>query len=1125
MSTVNLLHLQGAHTRPRRLPLLAVLVVVLMLALGVTSAQAVPLSQVATFGSPGSGAGQLSEPHGVAVNKTTGDVYVADTANHRVDEFDAHGNFILTFGQGVDQTTGENICTAASGDMCGAGIPGSGEGKLRRPFYIAVDNSGGPSEGDVYVGDVARSAELVSQFDASGNFIASNNGSASLLGKPFRELAGIAVDQSGDLWVYDGEADEVFEFLPGGRFVRQWSDQVGGSNSGAPLDLAVGANEVYLINTSGRLLKFSLSGASEGAMTPVGVRPFALAVNPATDELYANMGGTMIEHYDASCVPIPFIIPSESGINELLTGCASVDSFGSGGAYAGIGLNPDTTTLYAAGPAGQVVVFGPPPSGAPVVDSEFATSAGSASATVEATVTPLGFDTTCQVQYVDGATFQGSGYAGASAVPCEPSDLGSSFANRTVDVHLSGLAAGTTFHFRFVTSNSAGTTDGPDHAFATEAPSSGLPDGRAYEMVTPPNKDPGEPYRFGEVAATEGGALAFFSFSALPGSLFSTGFYLATRGGEAWSSQSLVPPQSSEETAGASEFVGPEAYSSDLSKLVLADGFNQASGGGHDEPALVPGEPQGVQNLFVRDNTNGSYQLVSLNPVAGSPAEANFDASSADLGHVVFDESAQLTADAPAGNDNLYDWSGGSVRLVSGAAGATIAGPGGSPTANVLHAVSADGTRIFFQAEGNLYVRKDDTETVQVDAAHGAGPGGGGQFRIASADGSQVFFTDDASAGLTGDTIPGSGQNLYRFDVESGQLTDLTPAGEASVQGVSGAGEDGAYVYFVAKGTLASGATAGQPNLYVYHGGSLQFIASFGESFPETCTWEAFCLTAKVSADGTHIAFNSDRSLTAVDTAGLTQVYLYDATAGTLVCASCSRNGTRPSGVAYIEISNPMNQFSQRQNYLSRNLSADGSRLFFDTTQALVSSDSNERQDVYEYEQDGTGSCQTAGGCVFLLSSGTGSDDAYFVNASVSGSDVFIYTSQQLLAQDIDSAPDIYDVRVNGGLPAPATPAECSGDACRGPLGAAPAFGASGSATLSGAGNLTPLAPAAAVKPAVKVKPLTRAQKLEHARLACRRKPRRQRHACETQALRRYGPRSKAGRASVHFSVHGKGGK
>jgi hypothetical protein len=90
-----------AAARVRRGLLLA-LAAALALALGAIPAGAVPLVKTGTFASAGSGAGQVSEPQGVAVDQATGDVYVADRRNHRVDKFDAQGNFILAFGREVE---------------------------------------------------------------------------------------------------------------------------------------------------------------------------------------------------------------------------------------------------------------------------------------------------------------------------------------------------------------------------------------------------------------------------------------------------------------------------------------------------------------------------------------------------------------------------------------------------------------------------------------------------------------------------------------------------------------------------------------------------------------------------------------------------------------------------------------------------------------------------------------------------------------------------------------------------------------------------------------------------------------------------------------------------------------
>jgi hypothetical protein len=313
--------------------------------------------------------------------------------------------------------------------------------------------------------------------------------------------------------------------------------------------------------------------------------------------------------------------------------------------------------------------------------------------------------------------------------------------------------------------------------------------------------------------------------------------------------------------------------------------------------------------------------------------------------------------------------------------------------------------------------------------------------------------------------------------------------------------------------------------LYVYHGGHATFIATFEASvIPEDCNWRNGanpCMTARVSADGTHIAFDSARSLTAFDTAGFTEVYLYDTPAGRLVCASCSPEGVRPDALAHINSQTIVSVFLERETSLSRNLSPDGSRLFFDTSQTLVAGDTNERQDVYEYEQAGTGSCHAAGGCTFLISGGGGSDDSFFLDASASGNDVFIATHQRLTPQDTDGVTDIYDVRVNGGLSQPPMSAPCGVEECRGQLSGGPVFAQPGSATSAGPGNLAPTAPSPSrVLPAPRAKGQT--QKLKRAIRACRGKPKRKHKSCEANARRRYALRGGVGQAAA---IQGKGGK
>jgi len=150
------------------------------------------------FGGPGEGAGELdlASPvlenleipgfviggSGVAVDEATGDVYVADTGNRRVDEFEGDGSFVRAWGWGVANGEGKlEVCSAT----CRRGLSGGGAGELAAPRFIAVDNSGGASEGDVYVGDgVGSEAKNETQFvefngASGGTFTLSYEGHAT----------------------------------------------------------------------------------------------------------------------------------------------------------------------------------------------------------------------------------------------------------------------------------------------------------------------------------------------------------------------------------------------------------------------------------------------------------------------------------------------------------------------------------------------------------------------------------------------------------------------------------------------------------------------------------------------------------------------------------------------------------------------------------------------------------------------------------------------------------------------------------------------------------------------------------------------------------------------------------
>ena len=115
---------------------------------------------------PGKGAGQTRSPSGLAVDFETGRLYVADTANSRIDVFDSTGSFERAFGWGVKEGKSEfQVCTTG----CREGLAGSGPGQFNHPTSITVDNDpASPAHHDVYVVD--RNNSRVERFGPEGEF-------------------------------------------------------------------------------------------------------------------------------------------------------------------------------------------------------------------------------------------------------------------------------------------------------------------------------------------------------------------------------------------------------------------------------------------------------------------------------------------------------------------------------------------------------------------------------------------------------------------------------------------------------------------------------------------------------------------------------------------------------------------------------------------------------------------------------------------------------------------------------------------------------------------------------------------------------------------------------------------
>ncbi|HZE16478.1 MAG TPA: hypothetical protein VE197_12620, partial [Mycobacterium sp.] len=297
---------------------------------------------------------------------------------------------------------------------------------------------------------------------------------------------------------------------------------------------------------------------------------------------------------------------------------------------------------------------------------------------------------------------------------------------------------------------------------------------------------------------------------------------------------------------------------------------------------------------------------------------------------------------------------------------------------------------------------------------------------------------------------------------------------------------DLSHVYFVSEEALATGATYGEPNLYLDDEGALTLVRTLPVAdgtnhayfSPSVASPLPIMRATRVSPDGRYFAFQSTGNLTGYDnTDAVTgesdlEVYLYDAEAGKLTCVSCNPSGARPEGQPQLppyappRVGTTMFRAAawlptwETSVYAPNALMANGGRVFFNSFDPLVPQDVNGAQDVYEWEAPGTGRCAEASptfsaqdeGCVSLISSGESPQKSEFLDASANGRDVFFETSASLLPQD-PGLIDVYDAREGGGFPQPFHTAACEGETCQN-TPAAPNDPTPGSATYKGPGNV-----------------------------------------------------------------------
>jgi hypothetical protein len=611
-----------------------------------------------------------------------------------------------------------------------------------------------------------------------------------------------------------------------------------------------------------------------------------------------------------------------------------------------------------------------------------------------------------------------------------------------------------------------------------QAGPAGLPDGRAFEQVSPVDKN-GNPVTGALKTSSDGNGIAFRASGAFAGaeSSLSSVYYRSERTSDGWQTTSENPPihgrapEQTDEPAwvGASE---------DLSRTFLAgrypyDAGDQGTGSG----------AQGFIDVY-RGEPDGTWSWQSKGPTSPDtqPGDVLFRAASPDGSRAVVQTTRRLTDDVPAGaGQQVYQQVDGEQHLMSVApngeplpGGAALGGAGSlvgtNPTNSIVGgpfptAVSPDGETVVFSSEatGQIYVRtnalRNDAETTEVTASQAAATAGQScsftQYLTTAADGSKVLFwcidqlTDDSA-----------GVQVYSYDVVDRTLSALPGTENTFLPEFVAADPDLNYVYLQASEVLAPGGVDFDRNLYVAHDGGIRYLGSLTLNSP-----------VALSGDGSVALFPTTGPLDPTfDNAGMQEMYAFDAntgTDGTVTCVSCRTDGQPAAGTAGFGTSDAgtfgATDFGEFGTFDIRrpddSITADGSRMFFTSTDRVVPGATNGQANVYEY-QDGR---------VSLLSSGTAPSPSIFAGVSKDGANAFLITHEALVPQDNDGTEaDLYAARIGGGFTTPSPPERCSsGDDCRESSTGGASVPVPGSTGAVGSGNVQPAKSTASVRPTV----------------------------------------------------------
>jgi hypothetical protein len=1031
------------------------------------------------FGTLGSADGQFQAPGSIAVEPATHNVLVADTVNARVQVLAPSGNgvqFVTSFGTGtltapfglaIDRTSGAVYVTDAGTPVIrrytsdGAPTPTYTLDTGFTSPAIASANSTlaiDPTTHDLVVADTGT--QEVKRFAVSdGHLIGSFNGSTSG-GGPFTSLRSVAVAPSGTVYVVDEPyPSSVFADANSGRVERF---DATGATQGAlqgidqPSAVAVdGATGLVLVSwfngydrSPRRLSQFSgsdvpsltvdlpmtVGGGAVGlaydetsphdlfalfdqelfAYGQPGVLRLTAAERPGVEIGPANAIGDTTAHVTGTVAPGAASGPatihfaySFAGGTEQVTQDQVIAGPGETAVSENLsGLRPNTQ--YSVRLVASNEDFSALTSGAmtfttgavaPGVQDGGVTDRAASSVVVNGRVNPYGQQATYRFEYGETAAY-------GQHVPVGDEDVaGNGYAFRGVSHAISGLKPGTTYHYRLVARNVSGSSATPDATFTTR---SAVEPARAYEQVTPVDKGGALLNTFGYYfARADGNALLYqtknaMNFPGVQGAPVESR-YASRRTSAGWDLRSLDLPQNVV-PAGQVLSVSTIAVSSDLSHVLV--GSNQK---------LTPGAVEGSGNLYRRDVETGALEFVATGlpygTISGPSGADIYWGGSPDFSRIALRSPTKLTPDAADGSENMYEWTvGDGLRLISRM-------PNGDPTDGfpvyvnrigwpARNLVTEDGSQIYFStfggtADGIYRTTNGVTERV-------LDPGGYTQMVDVTPDGRYFVY------------VTGPNRDLYRYDTRSGQSTLIFS--QVSV------GSGGGYMGMSADGStiITTGDNGVQP--VVWHDGATSTIGSAPAGDGITNRGVA------LSPNGRYFVFSTtflegqtyDNSGCPPVVAGgadlhgrCLEVYVYDVLQRTLTCASCPADGAHSVGHAILGPTQP------ELNLRVGRYVNDNGQAFFTTSTKLVAADTNGSGDVYMY-QDGE---------VQLISPGKSKHNATLADVSADGSDVFFVTDEQLVGQDRDDQPDMYDARIGGGIAGQAVRgdevAPCNGPECR----------------------------------------------------------------------------------------------